>query len=248
MNAGGSGIACFSRWNGRCFGLAAKREVFMECIKRFVVGGSFVAMVTLPTLAMAQTSGPLPPPRSYDQPPPPAPVPGTPSEPVTPAITKEAGIGGTQAYGRAGVLELGGSGGLSRASSFTSVSIAPSIGWFVMNNIEISGIVGVNYVHTDNADNTIVSVLAEPSYHLPFTEYLYGFLGLGAGMNYANAGMGGAGFALVPRIGANIVVGRSGILTPAAVLTYSTSEAVSANGTTGDHTSLGVNVGYTVMW
>ncbi len=223
----------------------------MKLIQRFVVGGTF-ALATLPTLAMAQGSAePLPPPRSYNTPPPP-PAPPLSTETAARgmpaiAVTKEAGIGGTQAYGRAGVLELGGSAGLSLSGAFTQLSINPSVGWFFMNNFEISGILGLTYVHTDLSNNTVMSILAEPSYHLPFTDYLYGFLGVGAGISYANSGSG-AGFALAPRLGMNVIVGRSGILTPAFVMNYSTSETVSANAQTASHTSYGINIGYTVMW
>src|SRR5207245_86326 len=53
----------------------------------------------------------LPPPRSSHDPQPPVPAPTVPET----GVTKQAGVGGTQAYARAGVLELGGSGGFAAA-------------------------------------------------------------------------------------------------------------------------------------
>jgi hypothetical protein len=59
-----------------------------------------------------------------------------------------------------------------------------------------------------------------------------------------------AGFAWQPRIGANFLIGRSGILTPSASLTYSTVEALRTPAGTllAVQTTYGMNIGYTVMW
>lgn len=220
----------------------------MNLIKRLVTGGTFIALGLVPTLAGAQDTAPpapaapLPPPRSHAQTPPPPPTPQINGI----KVTKEAGIGGTQSYARAGVLELGGAFGFEANSAYTQMSVAPSIGWFVTNNFEVSGIASFAYVNTDTASaNTNFSLLAEPSYHLPFSDYLFGFAGVGAGITTGNRG---TGLALVPRVGLNIMVGRSGILTPAVQLAYSTAESLALNGSTGAHAAFGANVGYTVMW
>src|SRR5688572_16696775 len=66
--------------------------------------------------------GPLPESASDDDPAPPVATPGTPSG----MVVKQAGIGGQVGYGRAGVLELGGSAGFTAASDFTNVNLTPS--------------------------------------------------------------------------------------------------------------------------
>lgn len=192
----------------------------------------------------AQSAQPLPPPRSFDEPPPPAPAPTVRAS----GITEQAGVGGTQAYARAGVLELGGAAGFSHATDFTQLNISPQVGWFFIDNLELSAIVGFHYINTGGTDSTFATGLVEPSYHLPFTDTVFGFLGVGAGLSYSKGP--GAGFAVAPRLGANILVGRSGILTPALQLIYTTSDAVqTAQGTLlGVSTSYGINVGFTVMW
>src|SRR5687768_4626344 len=98
--------------------------------KSFLLGAAFCAMWT--SGALAQTipdpdptaqvpvgqgtpSEQLPPPRSDNDPNPQVPSPTVPST----GVTSQAGIGGTQAYARAGVLELGGSGGFAAASNYT---------------------------------------------------------------------------------------------------------------------------------
>lgn len=187
---------------------------------------------------------PLPPPQSSNDPAPPVPAPGVPDT----GITEQAGVGGTQAYGRAGVLELGGSAGFAKGGDFTQLNISPSVGWFFMDNLEISGIVGINYINAGGQSSTLMTYLAEPSYHLPFSEKVFGFLGVGAGLAYAKGD--GAGFALAPRLGMNVMVGRSGVLTPALQLVYNTTETIpTAQGTAvAINTTYGANIGYTVMW
>lgn len=172
------------------------------------------------------------------------------SAPVLPAggLVQQAGVGGTTAYGRAGVLELGGNIGFNIASGQSSVSISPTIGWFFADNLQISGIFSYRYNNVGGADAHSLQILAEPSVHIPFSRTLFGFVGVGLGLSYVDAA--GAGFALAPRLGVNIAVGRSGILTPALNFSYATNDVVQTpNGALlAVSTSFGANIGYTVMW
>src|SRR5262245_4085602 len=59
-----------------------------------------------------------------EPPPPPAPSVMLPQH----GVTKQAGVGSPVAYGRAGVLELGGSAGFSAASNYTRFQLSPSVG------------------------------------------------------------------------------------------------------------------------
>ena len=209
------------------------------------------------TLGSGQPNEALPPPQSDDDP---APTPSGPAVAVT-GVTEQAGVGGTQAYARAGVLELGGSAGLTLAENFTQIGFSPSIGWFFVDNLEISAIVGINYISAtvdvpdgsggtteEDTDSTVVNLLIEPSYHLPFSDTLFGFLGVGMGLAYQEGP--GAGFAIAPRLGVNVLVGRSGIFTPAITAVYQTTDAVStAQGTVvAVSSTFGLQAGYTVMW
>lgn len=186
----------------------------------------------------------LPPPRSDHDPRPPVPAPTV----RMGGVAEQAGIGGQVAYARAGVLELGGSAGFVAASNFTQLSLTPSIGYFFADNLEISGLLNYNLADAGGDTVSVLNLLAEPSFHLPFSEYLFGFLGLGLGLSYADGP--GAGFALAPRLGLNIMVGRSGVLTPAFLVSYSTTEAIqTTNGTLlAVNVTYGANIGYTVMW
>src|SRR5690349_19819906 len=94
-------------------------------------------------------------------------------------IVQQAGIGGVVGYGRAGVLELGGSAGLMIASDFRNINVSPSIGWFLADNLELSGILGVSNIKAGDESATVWSALVEPSYHIPFNRTAFGVLGLG---------------------------------------------------------------------
>lgn len=172
------------------------------------------------------------------------------SSPVLPTggIVRQAGVGGTTAYGRAGVLELGGNIGFNIASGQTTLAISPTIGWFFADNLQISGIFTYRYANVQGVDAHSLQILAEPSVHIPFSRTVFGFAGVGLGLSYVDGP--GAGFALAPRAGVNIAVGRSGILTPAINFSYSTNDVVqtSQGALLAVSTSFGANVGYTVMW
>ena len=194
----------------------------------------------------------LPPPQSDNDPAPPVAAPAAELPPG--GVVEQAGVGGTVGYGRAGVLELGGSAGLMVAPDFRTVNVSPTIGWFVADNLELSGIMSVSNIKAGDASATVWSFLAEPSYHVPFNRTMFAFGGLGIGAAYVSDL--GTGLAIAPRIGMNFLVGRSGVLTPSLSYEYTTHD-VDEIQDTGDMTSrqvvevssaLRINVGYTAMW
>lgn len=227
----------------------------MTITKQIIAAIPVFGLMWLPALALAQEepieepieaeqAEPLPPPESTDEPRPPVALPSPPPE----GIVRQAGVGGPTGYGRAGVLELGGFAGLTAASGFLATNVNPTIGWFFADNMQISAILGISHVRTEGDTATMVSLLAEPSYHLPFNRSVFGFLGLGLGAAYAKDP--GFGFAMAPRIGANIMVGRSGVLTPSLSYQYNSHETqeMEGNNYVVMSTALAANIGYTVMW
>ena len=173
-------------------------------------------------------------------------APGLPSG----GIVSQAGVGGVVGYGRAGVLELGGSAGFAFASDYRQMNFSPTVGWFLADNLEISAILSVANIKTGDNSATLWSALLEPSYHVPFNRSIFGFLGLGAGAAHVS-GLG-TGFAIAPRVGANFMVGRSGVLTPSLAYQYTTIESEmsgAADVTVVALTSaVRFNIGYTAMW
>jgi hypothetical protein len=192
--------------------------------------------------------GTLPPPRSDADPQPEVATPGVTSG----GLVKQAGVGGQTGYGRAGVLELGGSASFRTGSGFTQASVSPSVGWFLTDNFQVSGMFDLGYVEQDDQSAMLTSLLFEPSYHIPFTRSLFAFMGVGLGG--AHVEDLGLGFATAPRVGMNVLVGRSGILTPSLSWQYTTHDTETMEGELADTTVLAVssaarfNIGYTVMW
>jgi hypothetical protein len=160
----------------------------------------------------------------------------------------------TQLYARAGVVELGGSGGFAAASNYTRFELSPSAGVFVADDVELSLLTALNYFRIGSMGNkssssaTELKALIEPSYHLPFSREVFGFVGFGGGVNYFTGQS--VGLALQPRVGANFLIGRSGLLTPSLNVAYSTvGKLRTAAGTVlAVQTSYGLQIGYTVMW
>jgi hypothetical protein len=168
-------------------------------------------------------------------------------------IVKQAGIGGVVGYGRAGVLELGGSAGLMVASDYRDINVSPSIGWFVADNLELTGILSVSNIDTGEDSATLWSALVEPSYHVPFNRSMFAFGGIGIGASYVSEL--GTGLAVAPRVGMNFMVGRSSVLTPSISYQYTTHDVDSVSEGDMQNTSLvqvssalRINVGYTAMW
>ena len=189
----------------------------------------------------------LPTPQSDDDVQPQVASPGMPAG----GIVSQAGVGGVIGYGRAGVLELGGSAGFTVATDYRNLNFAPTIGWFLADNLQLSGIISVSNIKAGSKSTTLWSTLIEPSYHLPINRLLFVFLGLGVGASHVTGA--GTGFAVAPRIGTNFMIGRSGILSPSLSYQYTTID-VPSNGATGSVTTVALtsavqfNVGYTVMW
>jgi len=196
------------------------------------------------TIGAGTPSDELPPPQSDDDP---QPQPASPQVP-TGGVVRQAGVGGVTAYGRSGVLELGGSANFIGANDFTQVSLNPSIGWFFMDNVQISAILGFSHLSAEGVDATFVNALIEPSLHIPFSDTVFGMLGGGVGLSWVEGP--GLGFAVAPRIGMNILIGRSGILTPQFFMQYATHEAIvtPAGSLLAVSATYGAGLGYTVMW
>ena len=214
-------------------------------------------------------SSTLPPAVSTNDPRPPAP---SPIIGKRLALVHQAGIGGPVSYARGGVLEFGGHLAFLNGHQFTSLSVSPQIGFFLTNNFELSVLATVSYDrnlvstpegsvipgnNTGTILNNAASVVAvvEPSIHLPLADHLFVFGGLGAGVAYHKNAKSTVGFALAPRVGFDIMVGRSGVLTPAFNLNWSTNSSepkTLEDGTTGRlvavRTLIGASIGYKVMF
>lgn len=153
----------------------------------------------------------------------------------TPVVTG-AGVGSDVAYASRGVVELGGALAITSQSDTFTMRLTPLLGYFFIDNLELTLFPELTVVNVDDETDVTVGGALEPSYHLPFNDRLFGFVGLGLGVRYAKDP--GVDLFLRPRLGMDFMVGRSGILKPALFLDVGTHDGLTAGG--GE-------VGFTVM-
>jgi hypothetical protein len=177
------------------------------------------------------------------------PTPPSPGDATDAGITKNAGVGSQDAYSSAGVLEIGGTAGFTGANKMTQFSLAPSVGWFFADNLELSGIFGWYYTRAAGASEHLLNFLVEPSYHYPLSKVDFVFLGVGLGFSFQSSTKNG-GLALAPRFGYQKLIGRSGLMTVALQTAYSGNDMIRTSQgtllTVQSATSL--TAGFSVLW
>jgi hypothetical protein len=151
-------------------------------------------------------------------------------------VAVDAGVGSKIAYASKTVVELGGSLALKHESETTTFRIAPSVGYFIVDNIELTLFPELSILHVDGGTDVMFGAMLEPSYHAPFSDSMFGFAGIGVGLRYAEDP--GIDFALRPKLGMDFMIGRSGILKPALFLDIGANDGLTAGG---------FEAGFTVM-
>lgn len=167
------------------------------------------------------------------------------------AQTKLPSVGGGKVhrFAERGVLELGGTISLVKANAFTQIGMSPSVGWFFIDYVQISILPALDYVKTASAPSkSRYSVLFEPSFHAHLAGPTFVFFGAGGGVAYEAES--GAGLAIAPRLGINLLVGGSGVLKLAAAYVYTaTKRTAIEDGSTDKHTSTtNLQLGATIAW
>lgn len=151
-------------------------------------------------------------------------------------VAMDTGVGSPIAYASESVVELGGMFALTHASETTVFRIAPLVGYFVADNLELTLFPELYVINVEDETDVSVGLMLEPSYHVPFSDRFFAFAGIGIGFRWAEDP--GFDFALRPKIGVDIMIGRSGILKPAAFLDIGTNDGL---------TQGGVEASFTVM-
>jgi len=170
-----------------------------------------------------------------------------------------AGVGGGIAYSERGVGEFGGSFSFSTSPGVQALSADPSVGIFIFDNVQLSVIAGYQHINTEDLDATNrLSLLLEPSLHVPLNDTLFYALGMGLGPaatdGLSDDGSWVVGAALAPRTGLQLLVGRSGILNLgvrySAVISGVDADVAVAGGQAvlSFVNTLDVQTGYTVMF
>jgi len=151
-------------------------------------------------------------------------------------VVTGAGVGSDVAYASQGVTELGGSLAITHASETTTVRITPSVGYFIVDNLELTLFPELNIIHVEDETDVTIGGAIEPSYHLPLSDRIFGFAGIALGVRYAEDP--GVDLFLRPRLGMDFMIGRSGILKPAVFLDIGANDGLEAGG---------FEAGFTVM-
>lgn len=147
-----------------------------------------------------------------------------------------------------GMREVGASAGLMMSAKFRTLSIAPQIGWFFSDNMELSAVFSLTNVEADEQSATTYAAIAEPAYHVPIGGSAFGFLGMGVGAAYIDTI--GLGLAIVPRLGAKIRIGEKGVLVPSLQYSYISRSQMSETevGTSSLTSAMMMNIGYSAIW
>lgn len=153
-------------------------------------------------------------------------------------VTRGAGVGSPLGYARRTIVELGGALALTHESQTTEFRISPSIGYFFIDGLELTLFPELQIIDVDGETDVRVAGTLEPSYHLALNDAaLFGFAGIGVGLSWSDDP--GLDLFFRPRLGLDIMIGRSGILKPAAFLDVGANDGL---------TSGGLEAGFTVMW
>lgn len=154
-------------------------------------------------------------------------------------VTRGAGTGTERPYATATVVELGGSLALNHTSNSTDFRISPFLGYFIADRFQLTLFLQLQVLKVNDTAVRFATIL-EPSYHLPIDDdnRFFAFGGLGLGLVYLNGGPG-VDFSIRPRVGLDVMIGRSGIFKPAAFLDLGVTEGVVAGG---------LEAGFSVMW
>ena len=159
-------------------------------------------------------------------------------------VIEQAGVGGPTAYASQGVLEVGGTGALMANRDFVRLSFAPFVGWFVFDGIQLAYINEIYGGSYGGERDFGTLALIEISAHLRFGDRVLGFIGVGQGVLYN----GDFGYAVKPRAGLDVLVGRSGIFRPAFYYTWASEDLVTPNDTPPTHWVYGLEIAYAAMF
>src|SRR5690606_29438158 len=161
-------------------------------------------------------------------------------------VIEQAGVGGPVAFGSAGVFEVGGSGALIAARDFIMTKLAPSVGLFIYDGLQLA------YTHefyggtaTHGIGITTFAVL-DLGLHLRLNDRLLGFVAAGPGISYNGETFGIGGKS---RLGIDVLIGRSGLFRPAAFFAATTNRVVDLRGSlTRSEWNYGLEIAYAALF
>ena len=166
-------------------------------------------------------------------------------------VARDAGVGSPLAYARQTVVEVGGTLSLSNRGDLTQFELAPSVGYFLVDGLELTLFLQFQVTHikgndcdpadvtctpTDGQTEAAFAPMLEPSYHLALSDAFYLFGGLGFGLQFARDPK--VDFIFRPRVGVDLLVGRSAIFKPAVFIEIGARDGYNAVGLEGSFTAM----------
>jgi hypothetical protein len=176
-------------------------------------------------------------------------VPGVPFEATNaePAMRTDTPPTDPRTYGEKWVREAGGSLGFMIAPQFHSMTVAPSFGYFIADNVQLSTILSLTNIKAGEAESTIVTATLEPSYHLRLDSKTYAFAGMGFGYSYMR-GIG-SGLTYTLRFGTQFLFGGNNLFIPSISYDFRTNkEDMPTLAEIAAESALRINLGYATIW
>lgn len=168
-------------------------------------------------------------------------------QPVELDVVEQAGVGGPVPYAAANVLETGGTASLSIDDLSAAGVLRPYVGWFPVDGFELTYANDLAFRYAGDQIQAAFAATVEPSGHFPVAPRLWIALGCGLGILWNGSD---AGFEAVPRVGLDVLVGRSGMLHVSVLGTIATAPLFSI--VPGDqvagHWRVGGELGYSVLF
>lgn len=167
---------------------------------------------------------------------------------VEPTVVEQVGVGSRVPYGAQNVLEVGGSGAAFQTGSGFYGRVAPFAGWFIIDGLELTYANEVNLLLRDGEDFRVAFIMSiEPSLHLPLVDHLWLAIGAAGGVLYNGVD---AGAVVSPRLGIDLLVGRSGMLHISALATLATTDLMGPTATPDQSSQwrVGADVAYAALF
>jgi hypothetical protein len=192
---------------------------------------SIAFLSTTPALAYAQEP----------MPPPPQPV-DTDAGPAEETRAEE--------FASRGTLEVGGAIGAIITENTSTFTASPTVGYFVADGIEVSGIFQIAYTRIEDAfgnddSQTVGSLIVEPSYHYPLGPdvLVNGGVGIGGGYNGDDIN-----FQIIPSVGLDVLTSRHTVVTPTLRMPIVIADAGDLESGVDTDIGLALDVGISATW
>lgn len=168
-------------------------------------------------------------------------------EPPAPEVSAAVVPVNKREYGERYVREIGASAGFMIAPKFHSVTVAPSFGWYLADNVQLSTILSLTSIKAGADTSTIATATLEPSYHLRLDARTFAFAGMGFGYSYIREL--GHGLTYTIRIGSQFLVGRKGLFVPSVSYDFrSNKQETESLAAIASERALRLNIGYLSMF